>query len=107
MTSSARGSDRSLLRVVLTQPAQERLAIEARAWELLHEGEKSQLPDEVDAAVELLARHPYIGTRARGRGRRKLHLRRTGFVLMYQVKPRLRIVTITALLPDAGLRHRK
>ena len=107
MTSSARGSDPSLFTVVLNQPVQERLAIEARAWELLHEGEKSQLPDEVNAAVEQLAHHPYIGTRAR-RGRlRKLHLRRTGFVLMYEVKPRLRIVSIKALHPDAGLAHRR
>jgi mRNA-degrading endonuclease RelE of RelBE toxin-antitoxin system len=79
---------------------------EAVAWELAS-GTPSQLRDEIDALGELLAVHPLIGIRKRGRGHyRKVQLRVTGFVVHYRVEPRKRMVTILGLAPGPSLKHR-
>jgi hypothetical protein len=81
---------------------------ETTAWELLHGGARSLLPDEYERAVDALASQPYLGVRLAGRRhRRKLLLQRTGFFVVYEVKPRLRLVKIASIIPKRSLGHRR
>jgi len=96
--------------MAIADPSVEETAkVEARAWELNHPGARSRLPDDVADIVERLADHPYLGTRLRrARGHvRRVMLRRTGFVVVYQVYSRLRIVKLVGLFAKASLGHRR
>jgi plasmid stabilization system protein ParE len=59
----------------------------------------------VQAAVDLLARHPYAGKRARqGRDRYRLALSRTPFVILYLVDATARVVIIVELMHEHARR---
>ncbi len=83
--------------------------VETRAWELNHDGAESELPKEIADATARLESHPFAGVRLRNRRGhvRKLHLRRTGFVMVYRVHTRLRIVAIIGLYSKASLAYRR
>jgi plasmid stabilization system protein ParE len=89
--------------------AERTLERETRRWELANPGQQSQLPEEHAAALAKLASHPYVGLHVSGHDAnyRKFHLRRTGFVLLYRIRPRLRTVRIVAVVPEASLLHRR
>lgn len=81
---------------------------EIEVWELQNPAARSQLPDDLAAAMVEVALHPYVGRRVRGRDNdRKMQLRRTGFFIVYRVYPRLRMIRIVSLAPKASLAHRR
>jgi hypothetical protein len=93
--------------VTIMGPARRTLDRETNGWEALHD-EPSQLPDEFENAVNALAMHPYAGRRVPTRPGhvRKYYLRRTGFFIVYRVKPRLRVIEIFSLAAKRSLAHR-
>lgn len=101
-------SARSRFIVTATSLAQRTLQRETETWER-ENAARSQLPDEYDAALEALAVQPFIGVRLRSRRKhvRKLLLRRTGFFVVYEVKPRSRVVTIVSVRPKRSLSQRR
>ena len=107
MKRASPDSARSPFRVGTTRVAERALQREVEAWEQRNLV-PSQLPDEYEAAVRNLATHPRLGFRMAGRRghMRKLLLPHTGFVLLYRVAMRKRIVTIMNVLPKASIRHR-
>ena len=109
MTRASHDFERSPFRVDVTLRVDGALQRETELWELAHPGERSQLPEELVAAKEVLAVHPYVGRRVSGRppSDRKLQLPRTGLFILYRIHPRLRTIRILSLAPRASLAHRR
>ena len=109
MTSSSRTFEISPLAIEVTFRARRVVDRDTAHWEDKNPGARSQLPDELAEALEFLARHPRAGRAVsrRRRNDRKLHLRRTGFFVVYRIHPRLRLIRIITLVPEASLAHRR
>ena len=73
---------------------------------LLRGSEPSQLEDELADAYAALASHPYLGRRMSRKDCYKYRLARTGFFVVYKVRPRLRRIEVVALIHGRSMSHR-
>jgi len=82
--------------IAIGRRAERDLEAENARWRESHGNAPSKLDADLAEASEALSRHPYLGQRSGPR--RKLLLPRTGYFLIYKVRPRKRVVNILGLL---------
>jgi plasmid stabilization system protein ParE len=104
MSSSPSSSSDASYAIEMVERVQRMAEREVERWEARGQG-RSQLEEELAAASEQLARHPYAGSRVSPRSKRyRLLLARTQFVIFYTIDEANRIVNLVEMIHG---RHRR